>query len=557
MKRNIYLDNLPLDQAQDKWYSQLDLEPKIEKIDIREALGRRLAEKVVANISSPHYPASAMDGIAVKAELTAGASEKNPIKLTKEEDYQLIDTGDPVAEQFDAVIMIENVNILEDGSAQIEKPAAPGQHIRKVGESLIAGEVILTAGEEITPYAIGLTLEGNVKQVTVYAEPKVEIIPTGTELVEDKEELKAGDIIEFNSHVLGGLAKEWGANPIREGIVVDDYQQIKKRVKEAVAERDFVVIIAGSSAGREDYTAQVIDELGKVLVHGVSIRPGGPTILGVIDDTPVMGVPGYPVAAALTFRLFARSVIYRLAGVKVPPSKKKKAKLSKKLVSSLGYREFVRVKLAELDGGLVASPLARSAGVLGSVVEADGLLAISEYSEGLDSGEEVEVDLLKEASGADCLLVTGSDDLSLDLLKNRLQMTGVTLTAQHVGSRGGLTALRRGEVHLAGVHLPVGADYSEVEKFLGKREFVAVNLASREVEVGGASKRKELNLLAADDLLTSSEEGLTEVRYDLIIPQEYLSDERVEKLLEQLDEEGLKEEINNLDGYQMGQGIFS
>ncbi|WP_408955611.1 molybdenum cofactor synthesis domain-containing protein [Natroniella sp. ANB-PHB2] len=554
MGRNIYLDNLPLDQAIEKWYSKLNLKAKIEQIDVREALGRKLARKVVAQTSSPHYPASAMDGIAVKSQLTAGASERNPIKLTQGEGYQLVDTGDPLPEEFDAVVMIEDVNIV-DGLAQIERPAASGQHVRKVGESLIAGQLILGEGEEITPHAMGLILEGNVKRVEVYVQPKVKIIPTGTELVTDKEKLEPGDIIEFNSHVLSGLAKNWGAEPKRGNIVADNYEKIRKKVIEAVAISDFVVITAGSSAGREDYTADIIEELGEVIVHGVSIRPGGPTVLGVIADTPVMGVPGYPVASALAFRLFARELIYRLAGQKLPSSKKIKAKLSKKIVSDLGYKEFVRVKLAQFGEELIATPLARSAGVLGSLVAADGLLVSSEYSEGLESGQEVKVELLTAKLEADkSLLVAGSRDLALDLLKNRLKKEGVGLTFQHLGSRGALTALRRNEVQLAAIHFPVEGDYSKIKKFLGDKEVVGVNLGFCNKKISKEAKRKGINSLAPTDLLNAVEEGQIELGLKLIIPKAYLEEPRIKKLLELIESEEFKAEMQEV-GYQISDGL--
>jgi putative molybdopterin biosynthesis protein len=483
MERKIYLDNLSVEEAKDRWYSNLKLEAKVEEIDIREALGRRTAHKVVSRFSAPHYHASAMDGIAVKVEDVAGASESNPIRLDKA-DYQLVDTGDPIPAGFNAVIMIEDVNF-DQGLAQVEKGVTPWQHIRTIGESLVKGELILPVEHQITPYDIGLVLEGGVTKVDVYSQPEIEIIPTGTELVEPGSNLERGDIIEYNSHVLGNSVSQWGAIPIRHDIIADDYQRIKRAVFQASQRRDIVIVTAGSSAGREDYTSQIIEELGEVLVHGVSIKPGGPVILGKIGDTPVIGLPGYPVAAALTCRLFVGPLISQLLGKQEFEVKKVTAQLSSKVVSSLGFREFLRVKLSQLDNKLIATPLSRSSGVMGSLVEGDGIMAISEFSEGLESGAEVEVELLQDNLQAEnSLLAIGSHDLTLELLKDELNQAGVDLLSKHVGSMGGLTALKRRETHIAGMHLldAETGDYNQeyVDKFLPNRDIILVNLVYRE-----------------------------------------------------------------------------
>ncbi|MFO7820138.1 MAG: molybdopterin biosynthesis protein [Halanaerobacter sp.] len=492
MGRDIYLDNISVEDAEDKWYSKLDLEPCREEIDVREARGRITAQKITSNLSAPHYHASAMDGIAVIAQETAGASEKDPISLEKGTDYELIDTGDPVPERFNAVIMIEDVNQVTADKVEIETGVTPWQNVRTVGESLVQGALILPAGHELQAYDIGLVLEGGVTEVEVYSKPQVEIIPTGTELIEPGTAPQPGDIIEYNSHVLGNLVEKWGAEALRSEIVADDYELIKEEVEQRVAERDLVVITAGSSAGREDFTAQVIDELGEVIVHGVSMKPGGPVILGQIKETPVIGVPGYPVAAALTFRLFVRSLIYQLLGKEEPEKREARAKVGTKVVSSLGAREYVRVKLSELNGEQTAIPLSRASGQMGSLVEADALLAISEFSEGVARGDEVKVELLTTPRPEKTLVMSGSNDLTLDILKNQLAQAGIDLITKSSGSMGGLTALKRKEAHLAGAHLldaETGEyNHSYVEKHLPKRETSLINLVYRQQ---GLMLRKE------------------------------------------------------------------
>ncbi|WP_027340684.1 molybdopterin biosynthesis protein [Halonatronum saccharophilum] len=621
MARDIYLDNVSVEEAKRRWHPALNLKRASEKIDIRDGLNRITAKPILAKVSAPHYHASAMDGIAVKAERTAGASEKNPIRLQKDKDYKLIDTGDPIPEEFNAVVMIEDVNIIDKNTVEIEKGVTPWQHVRTVGESLVKGELILPVGRQITPYDIGLVLEGGVLEIDVYSKPKVEIIPTGSELVGPGTDLSSGDIIEYNSHVLANLIKEWGGVPFRGDITPDNYEEIKKKLSEAAKEKDLVVITAGSSAGREDYTADIIDELGEVLVHGVSIKPGGPVILGVINNTPVIGVPGYPVAAVLTFRLFARPVISQLAGEEEVEVKKLKAQIGAKVLSSLGFREFLRVKLAQLDGNLLAIPLPRSSGVMGSLVEGDGLVTISEFSEGLNSKEEVEVELLKDkVKGDSTILMAGSNDLTLDILKNRLAIEGCSFISKSTGSLGGVTALKRREVHLAGVHLldPQSGEYniSYIKKFLRDRDITLVNLVYRDqglifrrdkdkvikgirdltkdnllfinrqrgagtrvlfdyklkeygiepeeingydrieythmtlaAAIASGSADTGLGILAAAQAFDLGFISLAKERYDILIPNEYLEDERVKSLLKVIRSDNFKKKVNDIPGY--------
>ncbi|GAB6098274.1 molybdopterin biosynthesis protein [Halanaerocella petrolearia] len=509
MPRDIYLDNVSVEEAKERWQEILTIEPTTEEIDIREAVGSKLAQPVRAEMFAPAYYAAAMDGIALEANQTVGASQTNPISLQEGRDYQLIDTGDAVPDRFNAVVMIEKVNQIDKGVVEIEEAVTPGQHIRSIGESLTKGQLILPAETEVGPYDIGSVLEGGVSKVTVYCQPQVNIIPTGSELIEPGTTPQSGQIIEYNSQVIKNLVANWGGRAVREDIVADDYQQIKKSAKQAVKDSDLVVITAGSSAGREDYTAQVIAELGEVVVHGVSIKPGGPVILGDIDQTPVIGVPGYPVASALNFRLFARPLLYQLSGRTIPEDKEVTALLNKRIVSKLGFREFVRVKLTKLDNQVVAVPLARASGVMGSLVEADGLVTISEYSEGRQKKEEVTVDLFTNQSKPDkTLVINGSNDQSLDLLKNKLAQQGVDLLTQPTNNLAGLTTLRRGESHLAIINLlDTKGQYRQpdLDRYFPREDVKLVNLAYRQqgLIVGPDNPKDitEVTDLVDDDLI--------------------------------------------------------
>ena len=282
------------------------------------------------------------------------------------------------------------------------------------------------------------------------------IIPTGTELVLPGQGLKPGKIIESNSLVLAGLVEEWGAQATRRSPTPDDYDQLKKAIRDAVAEHDIVVVNAGASAGRRDFTASLVADLGKVIVHGVAIRPGHPVVLGVVDGKPVVGVPGYPVSAALTLELFVRPLICRLLGIAAPKRSVLDAVMTRKVFSPMGEEEFVRVKVGKVGDNLLVTPLPRGAGATMSFVRADGIVRIPRGSEGIQEGQPVRVELLSSLEQIEnAIVVIGSHDLALDVLANRLhqQYPERTLSSSNVGSLGGLVALSRGEAHLAGSHL--------------------------------------------------------------------------------------------------------
>jgi putative molybdopterin biosynthesis protein len=490
--RKIYIDNVPLEEALARYLRCLRekgmLNPgQPELVPVMEGRGRVTAEPVYARLSVPHYNASAMDGVAVKAADTFGASETSPVRLKLGEQGVVVDTGDPLPEGFDAVIMIEDIQFLEAETFEIIQTAIPWQHVRTVGEDVVAGELILPANHRLRPYDLGALLAGGVMEVKVHPRPRVVFLPTGTEIVEPGQVLKPGDITEFNSQVLGGMAEEWGGQASRQPITPDDYEILKKAIREAVETADLLIINAGSSAGREDYTADLIAELGQVIVHGVAIRPGKPVILGIIQDKPVLGIPGYPVSAALTFELLARPIICRKLGQAEPVASKAAAYLTRKTPSPMGVEEFVRVKAGRVGERLVITPMARGAGVISSLVRADGILRIPRFSEGVQANEMVEIDLLRDqAEIENTSVIIGSHDVVLDLIGSWLKKLwpGSGLSSAHVGSLGGLTALRRGEAHAAGIHLldENTGEYNVgyVQRLLAEEKVRLVNLTYRQ-----------------------------------------------------------------------------
>jgi len=518
MSRDIYLESTPLDEALRKWLEKLEFEGVSkplpgEPVRVIDSLGRVTAEAVIAKISSPFYHSSAMDGYAVKFPETFGASERTPRRLSIGAQALPVDTGDPIPDRFNAVIMIEDVQIRKSQQSPVDSqesedsqdaaqttnrtqeaeyieiiaPATPWQHVRVIGEDIVATELIVPENHVIRPVDIGALLAGGHTEVQVRMRPRVVIVPTGTEIVEPGSHLQKGDIIEYNSRILSGLLTEWGGDPVRFGIVPDNLEELKKSILHAVDAGDIVVINAGSSAGSEDYTAAAIRELGEVILHGVGIKPGKPVILGWVRGKPVLGIPGYPVSAYITFTLFVRPLIYQLQGLEFKGPDTLKAMISRQVASTPGQEEFVRIKVGKVGDQYIATPISRGAGVLMSLVRADGFIRVPAMSEGIGSGTEVQVELLRSKKDIENTIVCiGSHDNALDLLANILKKRypKFSLSSAHVGSMGGLIALKRGEAHIAGTHLldEETGEYNVafIQRLLPDRNIMLMNLVYRE-----------------------------------------------------------------------------
>jgi putative molybdopterin biosynthesis protein len=462
----IYLHDVALEEALGAWHAALAQEGLLaplgqETISLAAARDRVTAQPVWARISSPHYHAAAMDGYAVRAEETHGATETSPTQLSIGGQAFPVDTGDPLPVGTNAVIMIEATQLIrtaDAGAAAIEIVAAvaPWQYVRPMGEDMVATELVLPANHRLRPQDLGALAGSGHSQVTVYRRPRVAIQPTGTELVPIGSELQPGDIIEYNSLMLGAQAEAAGCLVTRLPIVADDYVVIRDAVATALEAHDLVAINAGSSAGSEDYTARIVRELGALQVHGIAIRPGHPVILGTAKGKALVGIPGYPVSAALTFERIIEPLLYRWQGVLPPSRPVLAATLTRKLVSPMGEDEFLRVSVGRVGEQVVATPLAGGAGVIMSLVKADGIVTIPRSVDGYPAGATVAVELLRPAAAIDQTIVAiGSHDLTIDLLADQLrqQHPALSLASAHVGSLSGLLALQRGEAHLAGSHL--------------------------------------------------------------------------------------------------------
>ncbi len=469
----VYLDLVPRREAQRRHLEAWRLAGGPQRLDVmkvpvREALGMTLARAARAGRSNPHYHACAMDGIAVRARDTAGAQETEPMTLKPREDFVWVDTGDPLPKGFDAVIMVEDTHELPSGEVEITAPTVPWRHVRPVGEDVVRGETVVAPGAVISPYDQGALLAAGVAEVEVRRRPRVILIPTGDELVPpEKEDPRPGDVPEFNSTLLAGQLRLTGAEAVTARPSTDDPDTLRRRVAEAVDRAEVVAVIAGSSAGRGDHTARVVESLGRVVVHGVAIRPGGPVVLGLVGDTPVVGLPGYPVSAAIACELFVVPLVSRLLGREEGLRPRLTATLARRAASPAGREEYLRVQVAPVDEGWMALPLTRGAGNIRGLSEADGLVVIPAESGGREAGSQVEVDLLRSPDVlARSVVLAGSNDPAIDILRELMALNNPPFRLLPVrgGSMAGLAALRRGEAHVAGAHLldPDTGSFNEV-----------------------------------------------------------------------------------------------
>ncbi|MFZ6018429.1 MAG: molybdopterin biosynthesis protein [Chloroflexota bacterium] len=473
---SIYLQDIPLNEALARFEQALEsagLNGILgeETLELSENLvGRVTTQPVWARISSPHYHAAAMDGFALRAEDVAGAMPTSPVILTVGQQAVYVDTGDPLPLWANAVVPIENVEALDENgkimtdarcprSIRLRAGLPPWSHVRPMGEDIVATQLVLPSGHILRPVDLGAVAAAGHDRISVSRKPRVAILPTGTELIEIGQPVETGRIIEFNSLVLAAQIRFWGGEAFRYPITPDENALIRQRVQDAAEKNDLVLLNAGSSAGSEDFSAAVVQELGDLLIHGVAVRPGHPVILGMIrrqngSQCPIIGVPGYPVSAALTGEIFVEPLLARWLGR--PPHRpiEIEAKITRKLTSPPGDDDYVRVVAGRVGDQLLAAPLSRGAGVITSLVRADGIVVLPRGVQGVEAGSRVRVRLYRPPEELNqTIFAIGSHDISLDLLAQYLAAYGRRLVSANVGSQGGLVALRRGETHLAGCHL--------------------------------------------------------------------------------------------------------
>ncbi|MHB8193868.1 MAG: molybdopterin biosynthesis protein [Bellilinea sp.] len=473
---NVYLHDIPLEEA---W---LRLEQALETHGLAGTLGWEdveLSEQIVGRVtaapvwaltSSPNYHSAAMDGFALRAAAIHGAMPTSPVSLEVGKEAVYLDTGDPLPEWANVVIPVENVEALDragEPAEDIRRPwqirvraaLPPWSHIRPMGEDIVATQLILPTGHTIRPVDLGAIAASGHTSLRVANKPRVAILPTGTELVNIGSQVKRGEIIESNSLVLAGQVILWGGVPRRFPIIQDDFEVILQQVQAAAEEADLILLNAGSSAGAEDYSASVIESCGQVLVHGIAVRPGHPVIIGLVrrkdgQMIPILGVPGYPVSAAITGEIFVEPLLARWTGRLPAQPVELDAIITRKVTSPAGDDDYLRVVVGKVGDRILAAPLARGAGVITSLVRADGITILPRGMQGVEAGTKVRVRLNRAQIELDrTLFAIGSHDVTLDLLAQHLSIRGRRLVSANVGSLGGLVALRRKEAHLAGCHL--------------------------------------------------------------------------------------------------------
>ncbi len=494
--RNFYLNDIPMNVAQQRLQDalqQVDKHHPIEgeRVGLRHANGRVLAEAVWARRSSPHFHASAMDGYAVFANDTIGATETNPKILSLSDEQAIaVNTGSPLPVGKNAVVMIEHVQHLDGGTLSITQAVVPFQHVRLMGEDIVETELVLPASHRIRAVDLGAIAGCGHHEVWVRRRPHVILIPTGSELVNADQNPHEGQLIEFNSLILSAQIEEAGGIASVMDIIPDEPDRLIHALQMATEQQpQLILILSGSSAGSKDFTSSVIGQLGRVLVHGVAVRPGHPVIMGMVNDLPVIGVPGYPVSATLTGEIFILPLIYQWLGLHPAmyhASPSPSAQLTQKLNSPIGDDDFVRVSLAKIGDTLLATPIAKGAGAITSLVRADGIAYVPRLTEGVDAGGSLSVRLYRPMNDIEnAVVLMGSHDPMLDLLGQYLLVEhGIRLTSSNVGSLGGLIALRRNQAHGAGTHLldPITGDFNipYVKQYLAGQPILLVTFAERE-----------------------------------------------------------------------------
>ncbi|MBA4356674.1 MAG: molybdopterin biosynthesis protein [Desulfovibrio sp.] len=493
--RNVYLSTIPPQEAVARAKAALDRARLIrkERVPAHEACGRVTSGPIFARCSSPTFHAAAMDGIAVHSAATFAAREGSPLTLTKGAGFANVNTGHPLPEGMDAVVMIEHVEQVDEDTVRIEAPAFPWQHVRRIGEDIVATELLLPQNHTLSAYDVGALLAAGIFELPVWERVRLTFIPTGDEVLDFTTcpTPGAGQVIESNSQVFRAIAASWGALPSWTAPVPDRPEALQAAVADALAAGAHVVVVgAGSSAGSKDFTRSTFDSFGQVLCHGISVMPGKPTVLGVTTgDFPgrlLVGAPGYPVSAVVCLDDVLEPIVRWLVRQEPPGRQTIRARLARKTPSRPGMEEIVRLAVGRVGQGFVAAPLARGAGLITSLTRAQAITRIPAQSEGLEQDAEIEVELLVPLAGLDKVLVhIGSHDNILDLLANELMglPEPLRLVSSHVGSMGGLTALKNGSALFAGCHLfdPETGDFNFpfLAKHLPGLDLTVINLAIR------------------------------------------------------------------------------
>ncbi|HEX3001901.1 MAG TPA: molybdopterin biosynthesis protein [Methanoregula sp.] len=473
-----YLQVKPLDEVLALLGREFSCIPSVITVPLENAAGRITKGPIFARYSVPEIHLSAMDGIAVVSADTREASEQHPVTLPR---AARVNTGNVVPPDYDAVIMIEDV-WEEAGKYTIRKSVSPWQHIRPAGEDLAESEMVMPSRHRIRSHETGGLATYGITEVDAIT-VRVGLVPTGSELVAAGTRPAPGQVVESNTLMAKAILDEVGATCTRYPFVEDTPEKIREAIRKACKENDLVIVSAGSSAGTKEYTADVIAELGEVLVHGIATKPGKPAIVGRVDQKPVIGLPGYPLSALTVLRELVLPLM-RMYGLYVPPYRVVQAQVTTALTKEIGSDEYVACTLGRVGGRWVISPQSKGAGVQMSAIRSNAYIRLPRDSEGFNAGDIVDARLLvpeEEAEGA--LLVTGSHDPVIDYLADLLRPKGITLISTHMGSMGGILALRKDECHAAPTHLLADDgtyNTAYIQKFLGDTKVDLLCVAERQ-----------------------------------------------------------------------------
>ena len=479
-----FLEVISAGEARVRFEQHLDLAPlSAEAVSLADARTRVLAHDVVAAFDAPPFDRANVDGFALRAADTVGASDGNPKIFTLNSEViacghapmltvgpgtcTTIATGGVIPRGADAVVMIEQTELIESNPSRIElrRAAAPGQLISYAGSDIARGETLLRRGARIGSREIGMLAASGLARIEVVRRPKVAVLSTGDELVEPGNPLKPAAVYDSNSATIAAAVSEAGGEPITFGVLPDDAAILEKTVREALAVSDMVVLSGGTSKGAGDLSHRVVSRLGKpgILVHGVALKPGKPLCLAVVGDKPVVVLPGFPTSAIFTFHTFVAPVIRARAGLPPEATQTVSARVPVRVASELGRKEFVPVSLVKGDQGMIAFPTGKGSGAVTSFSQADGFLEIDALASSLDAGSDVQVTLIDNTIRAPDLVIMGSHDVALDVVVGALADHGLTARILAVGSLGGVAAANRGECDIAPVHLidPASGQYNK------------------------------------------------------------------------------------------------
>lgn len=510
LDRKIYLKKMDLDRALELYLSRLRetgfFQPRAEKIKVSEALDRVLARAIFALRSVPHYNSAAVDGIAVRSSDTVQASKHAPKRLDRDH-FAIVNTGQPMPEGFDAVIMIEDVHFLEDGSVEIFEPVPSFHNVRTIGEDVVEYDMLFCRYHRLAPQDLSLLLAAGVFEVEVVKKPECVVVPTGDEIVDPSSELKEGSIPETNSILVKAFLERLGANVKVHDPLGDDLAKLASTLQELLPTHDLVLFIGGSSAGQKDYVYRVLEKHGEVLVHGLSIRPGKPTILAIVEEKPVIGLPGFPASCFTVIERVVKPILQAWYRSSESNEDFLEAEVATRMFSSVGDDEFVRVMLAKVKDRYVCVPLKRGAATMSSLTKMDGTIVVPKGQEVIDEGKKVQVLLTASRKRIDnTVLFVGSNDPLIDRLSDLLIERGLNLSVVNVGSLGGVRAIAKSYAHLAGVHLFDSESETYNLPFLRKmmKHFVLVKFVKRlqglVVQKGNPKSIKSLHDLARKDV---------------------------------------------------------